>query len=379
MQTIQPSLPGGNRFLLWSAGIIIIVAGLQAGAPFLVPLVLAIFLTIINLPVLGWLRGHGVPAPIAVALVVMLTFGLVMALVWVGTVSLSEIRLLLPSYVERIRAIERGILAPFVARGIEFPRGIYAGFVEPERLIALASGFLLQAAGLVSAAFVVLLYTIFMLSEAAGFPTKVRAAIGRTDADLSAFASAIHDVQRYLAIKTAISLATGTVVGLWLWGVGVDFPLFWGTLAFLLNYIPNVGSILAAIPGVLVALLQLGMAGAGAAAIGYLLVNVLFGNILEPHVMGRGFGLSTLMVIIALVFWGWLWGPVGMLLSVPLTVAVRIALEHTPDLRWLAILVGTGDTDERTDPGRRAASAGEIRPPAGTPAPERPPRRTYRR
>lgn len=361
LSTQAPPLTGGTRFLLWSAGITIILAGFHAAAAFLVPLVLALFLTIINLPVLGWLRRHGVPAPVAVTLVVLLTFGLLAVLSWVGTVSLGEIRLRLPDYVSRLLAVERAVLGPLEARGIDVPRGLYAGLAQPERLLALASGFLIQAAELVSAAFVVLLYTIFMLSEAAGFPAKLRTAIGRMDADLSGFAVVIRDVQRYLAIKTAISLATGVVVGLWLWGVGVDFPLFWGILAFLLNYIPNVGSIIAAIPGVLVALLQLGAAGGLLAAIGYLLVNVVFGNIVEPHVMGRGFGLSTLVVVISLVFWGWLWGPVGMLLSVPLTVVVRIALEHTPDLRWLAVLVGTGEMEENG--GARAPALAEA--PAG--------------
>lgn len=356
MSLTQPSPSGGTRFLLWSAGITLVVAGLRAAAPFLVPLVLALFLTIINLPVLAWLRRRGVPTPLAVTLVVLLTSGVLVGVVGVIAASLGEIRLLLPSYLARLEAIERGLLAPLEARGLEIPQGFYADLLQPERVVALASGFLIQAAGLLSTTFIVLLYTVFMLSEAAGFPAKLRAAIGRTDADLSGFAGVVRDIQRYLAIKTVISLATGVAIGLWVWAVGVDFPLFWGALAFLLNYIPNVGSILAAIPGILVALLQLGPAGAALAAVGYLAVNMVLGNIVEPHVMGRGFGLSTLVVVVTLVFWGWIWGPVGMLLSVPLTVVMRIALEHTPDLRWLAVLVGTGESEPRPPTGTLAAA-----------------------
>jgi AI-2 transport protein TqsA len=224
----------------------------------------------------------------------------------------------------------------------------------------------LRAAGFVSAAAIVILFTIFMLSEATGFPTKLRAAIGRGDADLSRFAGAVQDIQRYLAIKTAISLATGTLVAFWLWTIGVDFPLLWGMLAFLFNFVPNIGSLIAAIPAVLFTLLILGPWTALLAAGGYIVVNIGLGNLVEPHLMGRRFGLSTLVVIISLVFWGWLWGPVGMLLSVPLTVVVRIGLEYTDDLRWLAVLLSNearaqpmpvGLAEPAPDPAARTAES----------------------
>lgn len=352
----------GSRFLAWAASAVIVIAGLRAAASFLVPLVLAIFLTIIGLPVLGWLRRCRVPAPAAVAIVVLLTFGLLGLLGWVGVVSLSEIRLVLPAYLARFEEIERSAREALALRGVRLPAELFGSFMEPEQLVNLVSGLLVRAAGLVSVTFIVVLYTVFMLSEAAGFPRKLRAAIGRADADFSRFGGVVRDIQRYLAIKTVISLATGFLVGCWLWFIGVDFPLLWGTLAFVLNYIPTVGSIIAAIPGILIALLQLGVGDAALAAAGYLAVNVTFGNIIEPNVMGRGFGLSTLVVVVSLVFWGWLWGPVGMLLSVPLTVVVRIALEHTPDMRWLAVMLGNGAD-------RGADRTGAATVPASAPAP----------
>ena len=123
--------------------------------------------------------------------------------------------------------------------------------------------------------------------------------------------------------------------------IGVDYPVLWGALAFLLNFIPNIGSIIAAVPPVLLALIQLGVAQAALVAGGFLVINMAIGNFLEPRYMGQGLGLSTLVVFLSLVFWGWVLGPVGMLLSVPLTIAVKIALEVRPDTRWMAIMLGS--------------------------------------
>jgi len=148
-------------------------------------------------------------------------------------------------------------------------------------------------------------------------------------------------VQRYMAIKTWMSLMTGCVVALWLYIIGVDYPLLWGLLAFLLNYVPNIGSIIAAVPAVLLALIQLGGGSAILAGAGYLVVNMAIGNFLEPRVMGKGLGLSTLVVFISLVFWGWVFGPVGMLLSVPLTMTIKIALDSNEETRWASVLLGS--------------------------------------
>ena len=332
----------GSQALFATACVVVVLAGMRAAAPFVVPLMLALFLTIINIPVLNGLRRLRVPAPVAVLLVLLLTSVVVGGLGWIGAASLSDIRASLPDYVRRLQQVEATALAALADRGIHLPEGLpYTDFAAPERLVSFVSGVLIEAAALLSATFVVILYMIFMLAEAAGFPRKLRAAIGRMDADLGRLAGVVRDIQRYLAIKTAISLVTGLLIGIWLALAGVDFPLFWALVAFLLNFVPNVGSIVAAVPAILFALLQLGPGGAAVTTAGYLAVNFLLGNIIEPHLMGRGFGLSTLVVVISLVFWGWLWGPVGMLLSVPLTVIVRIAVEHTEDLRWLAVLLGS--------------------------------------
>jgi len=143
-----------------------------------------------------------------------------------------------------------------------------------------------------------------------------------------------------MSLKTWISLATGAVIATWLTLLGVEYPLLWGLLAFLLNYVPNIGSIIAAVPAIMMAFIQLGIGSALATAAGYLVVNIAVGSIIEPRVMGRGMGLSTLVVFLSLLFWGWALGPVGMVLSVPLTMILKIALESRDDTRWFAVLLG---------------------------------------
>ena len=185
----------------------------------------------------------------------------------------------------------------------------------------------------------VLMTVIFMLLEASGMPAKLRTVLGPSRR-FGGFDSFVRNLQHYMAIKTIVSLITGLLVTLVLVVIGVDFPLLWGLLAFLLNYVPNIGSIIAAVPAVLLAMVQLGPWQALFAGLGYLAINLIMGNILEPRFMGHGLGLSPLIVFLSLLFWGWLLGPVGMLLSVPLTITAKIALDSHEDTRWVAVLLG---------------------------------------
>jgi len=195
---------------------------------------------------------------------------------------------------------------------------------------------------ILSNSLLVLLTIALLLFEAAGFPDKLQAAFGGV-ASSDRYEKIRTEIQRYLGIKTIVSITTGSLVAAALAVIGVDYPLLWGTIAFLLNYIPTLGSIIAAIPPLLLAAVQFGIWRALIVALVFLSINVVMGNLIEPYFMGRRLGLSTLVVFLSLVFWGWVWGPVGMLLSVPLTVILKIMLENTEDLRWIAILLGPSE------------------------------------
>jgi predicted PurR-regulated permease PerM len=191
---------------------------------------------------------------------------------------------------------------------------------------------------------------IFILLEASSFPIKLRAVLGNPNQDFSQFTRFVGDIERYIVIKTLISLATGILIGIWLFILGVDFPILWGFLAFLLNFVPNVGSTVAAIPAVLLALIQLGIGSAVLATAGYMAVNFILDNVIETKLMGQKLGLSTLVVFLSLIFWGSILGPVGMVLCIPLTMTLKFACENNKGTQWIAVLLGSEKSTENIQP-----------------------------
>jgi predicted PurR-regulated permease PerM len=253
--------------------------------------------------------------------------------------SVNEFTAFAAQYQARFDGLVESASSWFEARDIDPETLDILNMLQPSRLINLLGGVLKNLAAVLSNLFMILLTMIFMLLEAASVPVKVRAAIGTGRLDVDNMRQAVIQVQRYLGLKTLTSLATGLLIGLWTAILGLEFAVVWGLLAFLLNYIPNIGSIVAAFPAVLLGLVQGGIGYAILVAVGYVVVNVGIGNFTEPWLMGRTLGLSTLVVFLSLVFWGWMWGSVGMLLSVPLTMIIKILLENTDDLKWMAVML----------------------------------------
>lgn len=198
-----------------------------------------------------------------------------------------------------------------------------------------------QLGGLLKNTFFVVITLIFILFEAGGISAKFRAIFAGREEALENYGTILQGVNRFLGIKTITSAVTGILVATWLIILGVDYPLLWGVVAFLLNYIPTIGSIIAAIPALMLALVQLGPAQMGVCAAGYFVINVGISNFIEPRYMGDGVGLSALVVFLSMAFWGWVLGPAGMLLSVPLTMSVKIAAGANPRMNWIAIMLGS--------------------------------------
>jgi predicted PurR-regulated permease PerM len=221
-------------------------------------------------------------------------------------------------------------------------RSHWDDWLEPNFLMRSFTTGMRAVSGILSQALLILVMTIFLLVEATSLPEKLQAISSDAPARLEKLQHIAHEVNQYMAIKTATSLLTGSGVALALWLLDIDFALLWGMTAFLLNFVPQIGSIIAAVPAILLALLQHGFPTAVVVAGIYLGINMIVSYYLEPKWMGRGLGLSTLVVFGSLVFWGWVLGPVGMVISVPLTMTVKIALEGSPETRWLAILMGSG-------------------------------------
>jgi predicted PurR-regulated permease PerM len=331
----------GSRILVSAAAFVIVVAGMRAAESILVPFLLSAFLAIICAPLLSWLQQKRIPTAIALLIVIggILATGIFMgALVGASLRSLSAD---LPVYQARLQEDIKALLTWLRDIGIQISDEMLLEHFDPGVAMGLVTRTLARLSGVLANAFLILLTVVFILLEASGFPAKLRAIRGNANASMVNFEKITNDVKRYMAKKTLISLATGVCIAIWLAVLGVNYPLVWGLLAFLLNYVPNIGSIIAAIPAILLAFVQLGVSSALFAGLGFLVVNAVIGNLIEPRFMGRALGLSTLVVFVSLVFWGWVLGPVGMLLSVPLTMTVKIALQSNDDTRWIAILLGS--------------------------------------
>ena len=331
--------------LLAAAAFVVVVAGVKAAEAIMVPFLLAVFIATTAATPVFWLHRRRVPFALAIAAVAV---GLIVALVGVGALVAEAARGFLaqmPFYQERLVELAGGTLDTLRSLGIDLSGAPVLETFDPAAVFAMAGNTLLGFGSVLSNGFLILLTVIFMLAEASSFPRKLRDVLA-DPSDLPYFERVADNVNRYFAIKTTVSVGTGVTVGVFLALLGVDFPVLWGLLAFMLNYVPTIGSFIAALPAVLLALVQLGPTHAAAAAAGYVVVNVVIGSVVEPRFMGRGLGLSTLVVFLSLVFWGWILGPVGMLLSVPLTMTAKIALEANPDTVWAAHLLGPADEVE---------------------------------
>jgi len=321
---------------------VVLVAGMRTADDILIPFVLSLFLSVICAGPVFWLEKKNVPSWLAVLLVMVGVVGIGISIgAMIGT-SVNNFSEALPRYEARLQQELSGVLGWLRGFGIEISRQEVIRVVDPGAAMSLGTQMLAALGQMFTNTFLILLTVVFMLAETGSFTKKLNILWGNETGSPGQFTKFAHDVQHLLAIKTWVSLGTGVTVGVWVAIMGVDFPLLWGVLAFLLNYIPNLGSIIAGAPAVLLTFVQFGLWWGFLVGLGYVLINIVFGNIVEPHLMGRRVGLSTLAVFLSLVFWGWVWGPVGMILSVPLTMVVKIALESRDDTKWIALFLGSG-------------------------------------
>ncbi len=328
------------HWLVGAAALVIVLAGLQAVSSIVNPLLLAAFLAIASATPLNWMQQRGVPGPLAV-LVLFLAVGLVFFLLFNALRGAVEtMAAQAPQYQQQLGSVFIQVREYLMELGVPEE-------AIPEQIPLPAVGTLTDAAttlagGLgqfTAATFLVLLAFMFLLLEESTLPGKLAVAFPASRRARVRTRRFLRAVDRYIFIKSATSTLTGIVIGVGLWLIGVDFPVLWGILAGLLNFIPTVGSFIAAVPAVAVALVGGGLFDAVLAVALYVATNVAIGSVLEPRLMGRTLGLSPLVVLMSLMIWGWVFGPVGMLLSIPLTMIAKLALEAQPETRWIAVML----------------------------------------
>ena len=326
--------------LIAAASLVVVVAGMRAASTIINPFLLSVFLASLCAPPLFWLqRQRRVPNGLAVVIILSgLLVAALLFMLFVGRL-VNAFTQHFPVYHERLGLIMGGLTAWLSSLGLDMSNVLVSDYLSPGKVMSLVYNMLFAFKGLFRNMFLVFLIVLFILIEASGFPGKLQAAFPNPEKTLGHFKAMTASVNQYMGVKAIFSLATGILVWLLLALIGVDFAPTWGLLAFLLNFIPNIGSIIAAVPAILLALIQLGWPCALLTLLGYLVVNITIGNFLEPRFMGRRLGLSTLVVFLSLLFWGWVLGPIGMVLSVPLTMIVKIALAANEGTRWVAVLL----------------------------------------
>lgn len=329
----------GTQWLVGFAAFVIIIAALKEASQIVVPFMLSVFIAIICAPAMASLRKRNVPTWLSIMIVVLgILIGISSIAMLVGA-SLDNFSNELPTYKERFGEEVSNIIEIVNRLGFDISYDQVKGYVDPSALMQMVANALRGLGSALTNFILVVMIVIFILFEAVELPKKLSLAFSDASRSMDKFDSFIKSVNRYLVIKTLLSMLTGVLITFFMWVLGVDFPILWGVCAFLLNFVPNIGSIIAAVPAVLLAFVQLGSLSAGLVAGAFLLVNLIVGNMLEPRYMGRGLGLSTLVVFLSLLLWGWVFGPVGMLLSIPLTIIMKLAFEANPKMQWLAVLI----------------------------------------
>lgn len=342
-QSVSTPLLGDKRptavnSVLLVAGVIIILAGLKASASLLVPFLIAIFIVLIAGIPLSWLLRRGLSANLAAFISMVLIGVTLFAISAIIGASIGDINSSIPHYESRLQQLFREALLWLDEQGLTITRQMVGDMVNPSAVFSYVGGTFQTLARILTDSLLIALVVIFMLLEAAHIPNKIKL-ITNSQNGMLPFTHFIEQMNKYLGVKTLMSMLTGLSVYLMLLILSVDFAVLWGFLAFLLNYIPNIGSLISAIPVILLTMIDKGFGDALIVTGGYIVINMVIGNMLETRIMGRGLGLSTLMVFSSLIFWGWLLGPVGALLSTPLTVVVKIGLETWDKTQWLAILL----------------------------------------
>ncbi|MEK6231389.1 MAG: AI-2E family transporter [Luteolibacter sp.] len=340
---------------LWMlAALFVIIAGLKAAQSFFLPVLIAFFLATVSFPILNFLRVKKVPRAIAVLLTVSLDFVFLAALGVLAVTLIGDLQekwniRYAAEVSDQIREASHSLAIKLSEYGISDAQEKIDDAVNNnlanlqnirfERIWDVGTGVLGRVVGFFGTSLITLILTVFMLSEARMFGRRLEAISLARGPNLTRMLSATRDIQRFLAIKTAVSLLTGVLAGMLCWMAGLDFFVLWGILAFFFNFIPVIGSLVAGVLPTILALLVAGLPNAVLVAGGYLLINNFLGNFVEPMLVGRRFGISTLVVIISVLFWGWLWGPLGMLLAVPLTMVLKVILEGSDEFRWIGVAI----------------------------------------
>ena len=329
------------------AAFVIVVAGIKASSSIVIPFLLSIFIATVSAPAIFWLEKLKLPRILAFLIVLLLVVVVLFGFGYILSTSVDSFLSNTPQYIEKIQSMigsMQGLLDKF---GITIAKKDLEAIFDPSGLLNFAGGFLKSFSTVLSKSFIIFLGVTFMLFETSSLKTKIYLLTQQDESKDNPFEKFSQKLNSYLAIKTIVSLITGLIITIGLTIIGVDFALLLGVIAFLLNYIPSIGSVIAAFPAILVALVGLDINSVFLVIALYFTVNIIMGNVVEPRYMGKGLGLSVVVIFFSLIFWGWVLGSVGMFLAVPLSMTIKLAFESNPSTKSIAMLLSSVDKNSR--------------------------------
>ncbi len=332
------------RAAVFTAAVVIVIAGVITAESIITMLLLAFFFSVISAHLVSWLDEKKVPHILSVIIVMVGILLLILGLSSIIGGSITSFTAHLGKYENRLTGIITSINQEFSRLGVNISTQKLTQTFDPVKILDITASTLGQLGNVMSNTTLIFFIVLFVLLEMRSISLKSKifgsSSVGKTLKNITRIEKS---VRHYLVIKTIISLLTGVLIWIWLSIIGVEYAVLWALIAFLLNYIPNIGSIIAAIPTMLFSWIQLGFIPMIWVAVGYVAVNLSIGYFIEPRAMGRGMGLSTLVVFLSLIIWGYILGIVGMFLSVPLTMTLKIILEYNDSTKHLAAMLGTDE------------------------------------
>ncbi|KQW48080.1 permease [Nocardioides sp. Root1257] len=343
----RPALPRGVLVLVGFAAAVVTIAGLKASADILAPAFLALVLTVVAHPLRRWL-DRWMPSWAASLVCIVVVYLLIVAFALAVVVSVARFATLLPAYTDEFQQrIDdlTGWLSDFGVKTAQiedvsssFDLGQLSGFI---------GSLLSELMGLVSNLFFILALVLFMTMDGGSFPRQLERARQARPLVVEAISEFAHGTRRYLLVATVFGLIVAVLDTIALEIIGVPAPVLWGLLAFITNYIPNIGFVIGLIPPAILGLLEGGPSMMITVIVVYCVLNVVIQTVIQPKVVGDAVGLSTTLSFVSLVFWTWVIGPLGALLAIPLTLLAKALLvDIDPNLRWLRPLISNKDDDE---------------------------------
>jgi AI-2 transport protein TqsA len=330
---------GAQAFVVLACAAIV-AAAIKLAAAFVAPLLVACCIAIAVQPIFRRVHTSRIPDFAAIVISLFAVVGLLAVVGWLFVMALANLSGSAAQYVASLHQAQVQITVWLeVHHQHALAQSLYSSRFDT-LLQEATTTIVMSVPAVVSTLVTVLLLIVFMLLEVTTLPKRFRAALGWSPSTFSDFSRTMAEIQRYLSVKTATSAATGLCAGLWCAACGVPNPVLWGLVTFALHYVPTVGSLVAAMPPVLIALSTHGVGRAGLVAAGLAVASTVIGNIIEPNALGRSLSVSPLIVLLSMFAWGWLLGPIGALLSVPLTLIAKIVFWNTSDLHWVAVLLG---------------------------------------